>query len=151
MQLGVLKKRPAREYMFFAEAWIFLAISRCLILFYPFRKLLPLLGQTVNREEAGQAAVKPVAEKDLLKRIQCSILRAGRRSPWRTKCFEQALTARMMLRKRAIKSVIYFGIRKALPDEKTKIAAHAWLICSGFAVTGGKNNSQFTVVGRFWV
>ena len=81
MQLGILKKRPAREYIFFAEAWILLAISRSLILRCPFRKLLPLLGQTVNQEEAEQAAVKPVAEKDLLKRIQCSILRASRRSP----------------------------------------------------------------------
>ena len=83
--------------------------------------------------------------------IRISILRACHRSPWRTKCFEQALSARMMLRRRGKKSVIYFGLNKSLPDQREKMTAHAWLKCSGVIVTGGKNNEMFTVVGRFFV
>lgn len=151
MRSKLLKKRTTREYKYFAEAWILLAISRSLILFRPFRKLLPLLGETISQPEADKAASMPAATVELLKIIQISILRAGKRSPWRTKCFEQALTARMMLKRRKIKSVIFFGVRKAITGEDKKLAAHAWLVCSGYPVTGGKNNKMFTVVARFWV
>ena len=151
MATRLLKKRPAREYCFFAEAWILLALSRSLIYFMPFRKLLPLLGKQVTQPEANHAASEPVASEDLLKTIQISILRAARRSPWRTMCFEQAITARMMLRRRNIKSVIFFGVNINSEKQDEKMTAHAWLICSDFTVTGGKNNNQFAVVGRFWV
>ncbi len=151
MKLKDILKYPAREYLFFAEAWLLLAISRSLILFRPFRKLLPLLGKQVSQPEADQAASEPVAPEELLKMIQISILRAARRSPWRTMCFEQALTARMMLRRRHLKSVIFFGVNINPDETDKKMTAHAWLICSGFTVTGGKKNDMFTVVGRFWV
>lgn len=151
MKLSDIKKYSIREYSFFAEAWLLLAVSRSLIFFRPFRKLLPLLGTSVNQQLAEQTATEQVAEHEFLKQIQYSILRAARRSPWRTMCFEQALTARIMLSRRKIKSVIYFGVRKALPGEKAEMAAHAWLICSGVSVTGGKNNEMFAVVGRFLV
>ena len=151
MTTGLLKKRPAREYCFFLEAWILLAFSRSLIFFRPFRKLLPFLGKQIPKPEAEQAASEPVASEALLKIIQISILRAGHRSPWRTMCFEQALTARMMLHRRHIKSVIFFGVNINSEKKNKQITAHAWLICSDFTVTGGKNNQMFTVVGRFVV
>ena len=144
----MFQKRPFIEYAFFIEAWFNLAISRCLIIFRPFRKLLPLLGQTISEEEAEKGIVDNSTPVSL---IQRSIIRAGRRSPWRTKCFEQALAARMMLRKRRFKSVIYFGLLKSPDNPERKLRAHAWLICSGFNVTGGKDNDRYTVVGRFLV
>lgn len=145
----MLKKRPFIEYVFFTEAWFYLAISRCLILFIPFRKLTFLLGKTISAEKAEVAVSTHSTPDNLLRLIQLSILRAGRRSPWRTMCFEQALTARMMLRKRKHKSVIYFGLIKKNDNSDKDLLAHAWLICSGVNVTGGKNNDRYTIVGRF--
>ena len=145
------KGRSIHEYGLFMEAWSLMAISRILIFWIPFRKLLPLLGQQASREAAALSASARCAPVDLLKQIQVSIARACRRSPWRTKCFEQALTARMMLRKRKLTSVIYFGVRMHPPNREEKMIAHAWLTCSGVVVTGGENNEQFTVVGRFLV
>ncbi|MDD4760918.1 MAG: lasso peptide biosynthesis B2 protein [Bacteroidaceae bacterium] len=151
MAVKLLKKRPIGEYWLFLESWCFLAIARILIFWIPFRKLLPLLGRQVSQEDAEMAASAPTASNELLERIRISILRASRRSPWRTKCFEQALSVRMMLRRRNIKSVIYFGVSINQPDQPEKMTAHAWLKCSGIVVTGGKNNGSFTVVGRFLV
>lgn len=149
MPAKLSKKRSIKEYRLFIEAWFFLAIGRILIFWRPFRKLLPLIGQQVSQEEAEIAGLDRVASNDLLELIRISIRRACRRSPWRTKCFEQALSARMMLRRRGIKSIVYFGVRKSISDQKETLEAHAWLVCSGVVVTGGENNSTFTIVGRF--
>lgn len=149
MPAKLSKKRSIKEYRLFIEAWFFLAAARILIFWIPFRKLLPLIGQQVCQEEAEIAAADRVAANDLLELIRISIHRACRRSPWRTKCFEQALSARMMLRSRGIKSIIHFGVRKCISDQKDILEAHAWLISSGVVVTGGENNSTFTIVGCF--
>lgn len=143
------QKHSIKEYRLFIEAWFFLAIARTLIFWMPFRKLLPLLGRQVSQEEAEIAASNQVASNDLLELIRISIRRACRRSPWRTKCFEQALSARMMLRRRGIKSIVHFGVRKSIPNQKEALEAHAWLISSGVIVIGGENNNTFTIVGRF--
>lgn len=143
--------RPMREYLLFAEAWLFLALSRGLIALIHFRKLLPLLGSTVSQDEAKLAGLDAPASSVLLEEIHTAIMRACRRSPWRTLCFEQALTARLMLRNRRLKSIIYFGVCKDPSHPTEKLLAHAWLICSGTTVTGGKNNQQFTIVGCFVV
>jgi hypothetical protein len=149
--LKMLKKHPYIEYKFFAEAWLYLAISRFLIVLRPFRKLLPYLGKPIKEEEATKEANHNKAPAYLLQLIQISILRAGKRSPWRTLCYEQALTARMMLRKRKYKSVIYFGLLKNADNANKNLRAHAWLICSGISVTGGKNNDNYSIVGRFLI
>jgi len=152
MLIKLSKKRSLREYWLFIEAWLLLATSRILILWIPFRKLLPLLGRPVSQEEAEMATSDyNMVSYELLEIIRISILRACRRSPWRTKCFEQALSARMMLKRRGKISVIYFGLNKNLPGQHEKMTAHAWLKCSGIIVTGGKNNEIFTVVSRFLV
>jgi hypothetical protein len=145
----MFKKHPFVEYKLFIEAWIYLAISRLLIVLRPFRKLLPYMGKPIKEEEATKEANQNEAPAYLLQLIQVSISRAGKRSPWRTLCYEQALTARMMLRKRKYKSVIYFGLQKNPESEKKNLRAHAWLVCSGFNVTGEKYNENYSVVGRF--
>ncbi len=143
-----MKKRSVSDYCFFVEAWILLAFSRALILFRPFKTLTPILGKPVNEETANGILEEHISDRQLLLLIKRSIWRAAKRSPWRTMCFEQALTARIMLRLRNIKSVVFFGVNRHYNEEGT-MKAHAWLICSEFTVTGGANNSDYTTVGRF--
>ena len=143
-----MKKRSVKEYIFFVEAWILLAFSRALILFRPFKTLTPIIGKPVNEETANDILEEHISDRQLLLFIKRSIWRAAKRSPWRTMCFEQALTARIMLRLRNVKSVVFFGVNRHYNKEET-MKAHAWLICSKFTVTGGANNSDYTIVGRF--
>lgn len=143
-----MKMHSKKEYLLFMEAWVLLAFSRALILFRPFRSLTPILGKSIDEKNSDSYLVEQSTDLKLLQLIQCSILRAARRSPWRTMCFEQALTARIMLLSRGNRSVIFFGVDRQNNEEKA-MKAHAWLISEGFTVTGGKNNSDYTIVGRF--
>lgn len=151
MHCKVFERKRIKEYGQFAEAWLFLAMARSLIFFVPFRKLLPVLGRTVNQEEAKKMVFNQTASWDSLNAVRLSIRRASHKSPWRTKCFEQALAARMMLRRRGVWSVVFFGVNKYPSDCSKKLTAHAWLMCSGMSVTGGGDNSMYTVVGCFLV
>lgn len=134
-----MKQRlTVQDYMFFAEAWLSLARARWMLLFRPFNKIMPLIKN--DREFTNEAGI------ELLGLIQLSIARASVRSPWRTKCFEQALAARMMLMRRGIAATIYFGVLKK-PDNKME--AHAWLKCRDIVVTGWKKMDSYTVVAQF--
>jgi len=38
------------EYAFFLEAWSLLAFARILLLFIPFKKIVPLLGKVTDKD-----------------------------------------------------------------------------------------------------
>jgi len=140
----MLKEITLKEYQLFAEAWICLAVARLLLIFLPFKKLAPLLGKTVTPDSTNDyTSVKPA----FLQQISIAISRGCHYAFWRTKCFEQALAAKMMLKRRGIISLLLFGVYKN-PDT-LKLNAHAWVICNGMIITGGKNLEIFTVVSRF--
>jgi len=136
------------EYRLFTEAWLLLALSRTLILFRPFRSLTPILGTAIEESEAEKILTEHKTDEQILLQIQRSIVRASKRSPWRTMCFEQDLTARMMLSFRKIRAVVFFGVLKP-QNHYEEMKAHAWVNCSGFIVTGGQNNSYYSILGRF--
>jgi hypothetical protein len=131
-------RKPLKVYLLFAEAWLFLAVARVILRVVSFKRIAARLK---DKERTGNG----VAEKRL-EMIKDAIVRAGSRSPWRTKCFEKALAAKMMLRRRGIASTIYFGVRK---DEQLNILAHAWVKCGECVVTGGNGIEQYTLLTAF--
>jgi hypothetical protein len=135
------EKMAFGDYWLFAEAWLLLAISRLLLVIAPFKKIVSLM------QFKGTNPVPDDKRLECLPRIQLAIARASTKSPWRTKCFEQALTAKMMTRRRGLPSVIYFGVKKETGSEK--IDAHAWLKCGDFVVTGWQRMNSYTVVAEF--
>jgi hypothetical protein len=68
---------------------------------------------------------------------------AARRTPWRSLCLEQAIAAKMMLRRRGIASTMYLGVT-ARP-----VHAHAWVRIGDLNVTGGSDVDRFAVVAMF--
>ena len=133
------KGMAGKDFIFFTEAWCFLGAARLMLLFRPFKKLLPILSK-----KQGQHTI---ADEETLQLIKLSIARAGIRSPWRTKCFEQALAAKMMLNRRGIKSTVYFGVMKGKDGDH--LQAHAWVKVGEFVITGWKGIEQYSVVGIF--
>ncbi len=129
----------------FTEAWLWLALARTMLLLLPFRKLAPILGKKTLPSAEQDDELQYQQEK--LRRIGTAILRAGRRSPWRTECFEQALAAKFMLKVRRMKSIVFFGVSKN--KQKGNFSAHAWLKCGSYIVTGNKHLEQFTVIACF--
>lgn len=129
----------------FTEAWLLLALARTMLLFLPFRKLAPILGRKTLPATDNDATQHE--HNDRLLRIGTAIQRAGRRSPWRTACFEQALAGKLMLKARRMRSTVFFGVSKN--KQQGNFHAHAWLQCGSHIVTGNKHLEQFTVIACF--
>lgn len=129
----------SKEIGLFIEAWIWLAFARMAILILSFEYLMKLIGKPLSAQEW----VKANQVLDRFIPINQAIERASRYSFWRTKCFEQALTAKWMLGSRGQTTYLYFGVRKEL---SLGLTAHAWLVCEGEIVTGGNGASDFTAI-----
>ena len=128
------------EYLLFIEAWIGLAFARFLTACFPFRVIARMMNTPIIKRRNGLAIEIEGP------RISTAIRRAGRRSPWRTMCFEQALAARFLLRRRGMGATITFGVCKA---ETGKINAHAWLDCESKRITGGEDIQRFEIIAVF--
>lgn len=77
--------------------------------------------------------------------VHRAVRRCIGRTPWRYKCFEQAITARLMLEKRKIPNTLYLGVQ----NNNMKLKAHAWLRCGDDIITGSKGKDNFIVVAAF--
>jgi hypothetical protein len=141
----MVKPISAMEYVLFAEAWLCLAAARFVVVTVPFKRIASFMG--IHEGDSSVHSQEETRNNEF-KNISVAILRASHRSPWRTKCLEQALAAKLMLKGRGLRSTIYFGVASSQHESKT-LAAHAWLVCNGEIVTGGKGIDAFTVVGKF--
>lgn len=140
-----MKQISSNEFTLFLEAWIFLCLARVILIFVPFKKVVKLLGNNANLENETMTLPKNTSNQI---KIQLSISRGCKYSFWRTMCFEQALAAKMMLKRRNIYSRIYFGVKKS-NLESNKMQAHAWLDSEGVTLTGNQGKESFTIVGIF--
>lgn len=85
-------------------------------------------------------------ELEVLMAVGLAIRRASRYVPWRCKCYEQAIAAKMILRAYGYQTTLYYGVAKN-PDQQ--LIAHAWVRCGDYIVTGRKGMQRFAVVGTF--
>jgi hypothetical protein len=66
--------------------------------------------------------------------------------PWRTLCFQQGLAAQLMLRRRGIPSVLYYG---AAQDDLNGLYAHVWVRDGDVDVIGGEIAYRFAILATF--
>jgi hypothetical protein len=132
----MIASRPRRVALG-AEALACLALARALVILLPFRVLARRLGARMG-ETPEVVAISPAARD-----VGWGIGAAAARSPWRSKCLEQAIAAKMMLRRRGIHSTLYLGVTS------DPIAAHAWVRVGDWNVTGGQDVSRYAVVASF--
>lgn len=126
----------------FLETFFLLTLSRLFIYFLPFKSVAKFLGKIMTESEE---TIPKNQSKEVIK-IGRTIMKASRYTPFRSLCFEQALTAKFMLNRRRIPSTIYFGVAK---DGPKVLKAHAWTRAGDFVLTGNKGKSLFTVVSTF--
>ena len=120
-----------------AEALGCLAVARAAVIFLPFRVVSRWLG--VRMGETPAAVETSPRSRD----VNWGIGAAACRVPWRAKCLEQAIAAKMMLRRRGVHSTLYLGVTRE------PMAAHAWVRVGGWNVTGGQDVSRYAVVASF--
>lgn len=139
----------SRRRALLAEAVACLFTARLALIFVPFPRLARRLGAFVPPADARVAQARsPSAEADarLAIDIGWAVTRAARYVPFKAVCLPQAMAARVMLKRRGVKSVMHFGAAKG--TEKP-LDAHAWLDAAGVEVTGYPVAKNFAEIACF--
>lgn len=139
-----LRRRPWAEQRLVVQVYLLLGITRLAINTLPFPRLERWLGVRMS-ESAPNAPVEHLRQA---RRIAWAIHTVSPYTPWRSNCFPQALTAKLLLRRRGIPTTLYLGAAfKAEPG--AGLEGHAWLRCGPFYVTGGDGSRHFGAIVAF--
>jgi hypothetical protein len=123
------------DRLLLSEAMLYLAIASLLISLLSFTRI-------VRFATAGRMVCDPSPAPFAL-RLAWALQACANRVPWKALCFQQALAAHMMLRRRGWAAVMNYGIRR---DDDGALAAHVW-ICSGDVdVIGCENADDFQLI-----
>jgi hypothetical protein len=133
-----------RDQIRLVAAWSLLGLTRLAILVLPFRLVRRALGE--HRDPRAGATAAPIDDDALVRaaRIGATVQLAARHTPWRSECYPQALTARILLGVARVPHVVSFGVRR----DAGELVAHAWVHAGDVPVTGGTAEA-YTEVGAF--
>jgi hypothetical protein len=134
-----MKNKSIRDYCLFFEAWIFLNLSKLMILFFPFKKIAARIGVPQYESNFENQSNETVDE------VQIAMNRGVKYVFFSSKCYDQALASTFMLKRRNISSTIYFGLNKV----DNQLSAHAWVRCGRVMVTGKMGCESYTPVAWF--
>lgn len=126
----------------FIKAVFISAIVRFTLLFLPFKKVLGWLGEP--GKETPQELI--VSNTVYAGKVKTALWRCNKYTPWKTECYVQALTARILLRQKGVPSTIYIGFRK---NYDSQYEGHAWLRSGELIITGEKGYTSFQVHSFF--
>ena len=139
-----------RRRALLAEAVAHLLAARLALIFIPFPRLARHLGTFVPpadpRAVAARTETVPDDQVQLAADIGWAVTRAARYVPFKAVCLPQAMAARVMLKRRGVKSVMHFGAAKGT---KKPLDAHAWLDAAGVQVTGYPVAKNFAEIACF--
>jgi Transglutaminase-like superfamily len=129
------------------EAVVWLIVARLALIFVPFPRLARHLGTFMPPSDARAAATAADSgQVRLAGDIGWAVTRSARYVPFRAVCLPQAMAARIMLKRRGIKSIMHFGAAKG---HSKPLEAHAWLDAAGIEVTGYPVAAQFAEIACF--
>ena len=94
--------KPLSEKILYLETTVWLAISRLAILIVPFRYIAPLLGTHMANFDADKNG-----DRKTVISVSSAVRTMTRHLPWECKCLAQAISGKMMLRRRQIPSTLY--------------------------------------------
>lgn len=133
-----------RDQVRLVAAWSLLGLSRLAILLLPFRVVGRALGE--HRDPRSDVPATVPDDLTLLRaaRIGAMVRLAAEHTPWRSDCYPQALTARVLLGLARVPHVVSFGVRR----DGDALVAHAWVRVADGIVTGATGHA-YTEVGSF--
>lgn len=136
---------PWGEKMLALRLLVLLPKSRWAVKRVPFKEVAARMGTL------GDGAITEVSSKGLETAKRMGILTKSMSAwmPFRTLCFEQALSCAALLRRKKIAHCIHFGVKKHHSDAQ-RLEAHAWLQCGNAIVTGRKGHREFKRVSSFY-
>jgi hypothetical protein len=139
--LGKLLRLSWRDRTLLGEAVLLLAVASGAIAVLPFKQVAAIAARPIRRSHPPKGM-----EAATISRIQWALAAASPRAPWRTVCFQQGLAAHLMLRRRGIPTVIFYGAAQA-PD--AGLSAHVWVRAGELDVVGCETASGYAVLATF--
>ena len=135
-----MNNRALIDYLLFVEAWCLLHLAKLVILFMPFKKIASWMGSL------GVESAYDLHSTDFSTKIEHAVRRASRYTLHKSKCYDQALTAKALLGQSILPATIYFGLAK---ESENQLMAHAWVRCGNKIISGKVGMECFTVVAYF--
>jgi hypothetical protein len=137
-----------RDLIVEASGWLVLAWIALRVL--PFRQVVARLGDQVSPDEAAARIGRSGADREraLAQDIGWAVTRVAAHVPFRAVCLQRAVAAKMMLRRRGIRSVLYLGVANDSP-RGGQLSAHAWVDAANTAVTDRPVATAFTELTCF--
>ena len=129
-----------QDRLLLLDAIRWLAIANIAIAVLPFRVIGLLASRPIRRPLPRHVRLNKV------QRIRWAIMATAARVPWRALCFQQGLAAQLMLRRRGIPSVLYYG---AAQDDRSGLYAHVWVRDGDVDVIGGEVADRFAILATF--
>ncbi len=149
LRLARFRQAKSGKKLMAVEALVLLAIVRLTLVVVPFPRLARLIGTFVSPQDPRVALAHSGAapeHAEIAATIGRIVFVTANAAPFRAVCLPQALAARVMLSRRGIASVLYFG---AARGDDQLLEAHAWLDAAGVEVTGYPVANDFTRVACF--
>ena len=121
------------------------AIVRVVITFFSASVRLHWMGKPVDLHY--QISDPSADQLTTLRAVKLALSRCHRYVPWNTECYTQALTARIMLRRRQIPMLLFVGFKK---QGDGPLQGHAWTSCGSYILTGYRADlSSYSINGCF--
>ncbi len=130
-----------RDRFLLIEAIFWLAASGIVIAVVPFRRVAALAACPIRKPTPSHETC--LTE---VRRVRWAVAATASRMPWRALCFQQGLAAQLMLRRRGVPSVLYYG---AARDDQSGVIAHVWVRSGNVDVVGCEIASRYVVLATF--
>ena len=128
---------PSARRWLLVEAFANLLLARGLLALLPVRWIFRWLERPLHNPAASSA------DSDIAECVRWAVLTASRYGPVSFVCFPQALAAHAMLRRRNIRSVMHYGVRRSADHQ---MRAHTWLEVDHRMLLGGESALLFAPI-----
>jgi hypothetical protein len=128
---------PELRSLFWKAFWLS-AFVRFALVFLPFRKVLAWKG-IIGVESPSEPHASSEAFR---KTLQSAMRLCNQYTPWSTECYTQAITARILLRRKGLPGTVYIGFQR---KSDGTYAGHAWLRSYDRVITGREEMDKYVV------
>jgi hypothetical protein len=122
----------------FLRAYFLSGLVKLTLVFLPFSKVLKWQGN-INVESPDYS---DEISAEFRKSLQAAMRLCRKYTIWKTECYTQALTAKVLLNKKGISGTVYIGFKK---EDNGSYIGHAWLRSYDRFITGYEEKNSYTV------
>jgi hypothetical protein len=147
-KLGSFLRTDRHRRALLIEATLCLLLARTALAVIPFPYLARWLGTFVPSNDPRVTRARANGRREhvtMAREVGLAVTRAARHLPFRAVCLPQAMSARVMLKRRHVPSVLHFGAAKG----NDRLDAHAWLEAASVEVTGYPVPKDFAELACF--